>query len=433
MNKQNLVVGIGCSKNKDGYVAACDAASQAIKQLGGKKPTISFVFYAGEYDPKVLNKGFLKVLGKTEFVGGSTDAVIYKTEIIPTGVVVCSWYSEYLHVGVASSDNVRKNPYEIAKKTVLEAVGKISIDKYLDSYMQFARMKKENLASLTRIPSFFTFLFTRGYEQNRMGNEDIIIEGTADAIGHYIPIFGGSLGNNMDKVFRGEPYEIYTFHSGKIYKDGLAAVFAYSGLVYSNSIAHGGEPMGKLGYISKVKGGGFVVSEVCDKPIKQWYAETLGVPLKKFVKNILFYTQKYPLGFPDGYGNIVMRAGGVPFGNDLSYIAPFRENTPVWVMNIEANKLIVKAPEQIKKDIKQHLGKALTPLHTFVVSCSSRRRILDSKSSKKELQTIAKMSKLPLVGFCSFGEIGSRPAETCHYNHLCTNLFNLYNEILPDL
>ena len=92
-----------------------------------------------------------------------------------------------------------------------------------------------------------------------------------------------------------------------------------------------------------------------------------------------------------------------------------------------------KAPEQIKKDIKQHLGKALTPLHTFVVSCSSRRRILDSKSSKKELQTIAKMSKLPLVGFCSFGEIGSRPAETCHYNHLCTNLFNLYNEILPDL
>ena len=391
------------------------------------------MFYAGPYDPKQLNKAFLEVYGKTEFVGGSTDAVIYKTDIIPYGVVACSIHSEYLHVGVASADNVSRDPYGIAKKTVLEAVGKISVDKYLDSYLQFARMKKAQLASLTRIPSFFTFLFTRGYQQSRMGNEDIIIQGTADAIGHYIPIFGGSLGNDMDKVFRQEPYDIFTFHSGRIHTDGLAVVFAYSGLAYSNSIAHGGETMGKLGYISKVTGGGFVVQQVCDKPIKEWYAETLGIPLKKFEKDILFYTQKYPLGFPDGYGNIVMRAGGVPFKDDLSYIAPFKENTPVWVMNIERDKLIVKAPQQIKDDIDKHLGREIVPFVSFVVSCSSRRRVLDPRSSKKELQTIAKMSKLPLFGFCSFGEIGARPAETCHYNHLCTNIFNLYTELLTDL
>ena len=433
MKDDTIQQGIGFSKVKDSYKAGKEAATAAIKGLGGKKPTISFVFYEGPYDPKELNEAFIEVFNGTEFVGGSTDAVIYKTDIVPCGVVVCSLYSEYLHVGVASADNVRKDPYGIAKKTVIEAVRKISVDKYLDSYMQFARMKKGDLTSLTRIPSFFTFLFTRGYEQNNMGNEDIIIQGTADAIGHYIPIFGGSLGNDMDKVFKQEPYEIYTFHSGKIFTDGLAVVFAYSGLAYSNSISHGGEPMGKLGYISKVTGGGFVVQGICDKPIKSWYAETLGIPLKKFESNILFYTQKYPLGFPDGYGNIVMRAGGVPFKDDLSYIAPFKENTPVWVMNIEADKLIVKAPQQIQQDIDEHLGRKIRPFSTFVVSCASRRRVLDPKSSKRELETIAKMSKGPLWGFCSFGEIGARPAETCHYNHLCTNLFNFYSELLTNL
>ena len=119
--------------------------------------------------------------------------------------------------------------------------------------------------------------------------------------------------------------------------------------------------------------------------------------------------------------------------NGVGLLDPFKENTPVWVMNIETDKLIVKAPQQIKDDIDKHLGREIVPFISFVVSCSSRRRVLDPKSSKKELQTIAKMVKQPLFGFCSFGEIGARPAETCHYNHLCTNIFNLYTELLTDL
>jgi|GEM_PF-1932073 len=433
-NKNTITVGVGASKTKDAYRAAKDAANQAVKGLKGKKPTISFVLYAGDYDPKALNRGFLEVLSKTEFVGGSTDAVIYKSEIIPYGVAVCSLYSEYLHVGVASADDVVKDPYNIAKKTVLEAVKKIPVDQYLDSYLQSARMKKSSLASLTRIPSFVCFLFTRGYQQNKMGNEDLIIDGVADAIGRYIPIFGGSLGNDMDKVFKQQPYDIYTFHSGKIYKDGLAAVFAYTGLAYSYSIAHGGEPMGKMGYISKATGGGFVVQEISGKPIKQWYADTIGVSLKEFNSKLLYYTQKYPLGFPDGYGNVVMRAGGVPVGDkDLGYIAPFKENTPVWVMNIEKNENILKTPERIKSDIKKHLGKDMKPYFTFIASCSSRRRVIGQPKLKKELQKIAKVPEAPLFGFCSFGEIGARPAETCHFNHLCNNVFNFYKELLTDL
>jgi hypothetical protein len=175
--KNNIVTGIGHSTASDSYKAAKEAATAAIKGLKGRKPTISFVFFAGDYDPKEINRAFSEVYKGTEFVGGSTDAVIHESKILTKGVVACSISSDYLHVGVASADNVTADPRGIGKKTMLQAVGKISVDKYIDSYIQFARMKKNDLASLMRIPSFYTFIFTRGYQPTRMGNEDLIIDG----------------------------------------------------------------------------------------------------------------------------------------------------------------------------------------------------------------------------------------------------------------
>jgi hypothetical protein len=433
MAKKNLISGIGFSQDKDPYKAAKDAASAAVAGLQGKTPTLSLVFYAGQYDPFQINDACKEIFGTTDYVGGSTDAVIYKSTVAPQGIVVCSLYSDYLHFGIASADNVSKDPYKIAQKTAAEAVNKIHLDKYLNSYIQFTRMKKSNIENLIRIPSFFCLVFTRGYQQNKMGNEDLIIQGVSETIGSYIPLFGGSLGNDMDKVFKQETYDIISFHSGKVMKDGLVTVFACTGLVYNNSIDHGGEPKGTLGYISKTSGGGFVVESICGKPIKKWYAEILGIKDDEFNSKLLFYTQKYPLGFPDGYGNIVMRAGGVPYKDHLSYIAPFKENTPVWVMNIENNKKVIQAPERISKDIENHLKKKLTPQLSFLVSCSSRRRVLDPADYKKEIEKLGKMSPTPIFGFCSFGEIGSKPAQQAHFHHLCTNLFNFYNEMLSEL
>ncbi|MBW3004055.1 hypothetical protein KY337_05825, partial [Candidatus Woesearchaeota archaeon] len=380
---KNIITGVGFSKDEDPYKAAKKASRDAIKNLKGKKPNLSLIFYSGEYDPKKLNKGVLEVLKGTEFVGGSTDAVIFKDKLFPKGVVVASIYSEYMHFGVASVDNISKNPYKLAQKTILQAVKKIPMDRYLDSYMAFQRSKKNDLASLIRIPSFFVLAFTRGFQANKMGNEDTIVKGISDATGNYVPIFGGSLGNDMDKVFNNTPYDIISMHSGKLMKDGLLTVFACTGVTYSNSIEHGGYPQNKLGYISEVKNNGFVVTKVCDEDVISWYAKMIGVSRKEFTSKLLYYTQKYPLGFPDGYGNIVMRAGGVPYKRWLMYIAPFKENTPVFVMNTGDKKKVLKTVDILKTDIKKHLKSNLKPAFSFLVSCSSRRRVLKNEAVKE--------------------------------------------------
>ncbi len=430
-----ITAGVGFSKKDNPKEAAEEAAKKALAMMGKKKPQIAFVLYAGNYDADKLNSVFVKELKKTEFVGGSTDAVIYNGEEYPKGIVVACLQSDYMHFGTASTDNITKNPAELSRKTATEAVAKIPMDKYLDSYMAFSRVKKGSLQGLIRTPSFFVIAFTRGFQLNRFGNEDTIIEGIADATGQYVPIFGGSLGNDMDKVFKNEPYEITTFHSGKVMKDGLVVVFVSTGLVYVNTIAHGAKTTQTQGYISEVKNDGFVVSRINDKPIRDWYAENIGITRKVFDSKVLYYTQKYPLGFPDGFGNIIMRAGGVPYGDDaFMYIAPFKANTPVFLMNVEGDEKLLAANKDIKESIEHHLKKKnLCPAFSFLASCSSRRRILSKEAYKKELAELAKTCDAPLFGFASFGEIGSRPAEACHFNHLCSNILNIYEILLPEI
>lgn len=114
--KKNIFVGIGVSRKNNAHDAAKEAANAALKKLGGKKPTISYVFYAGDYDAYKLNEGLLEVLKGTEFVGGSTDRVFHNTDILDNAVLVVSLYSDYLHIGIASNDNVSQNPFEVAKK-----------------------------------------------------------------------------------------------------------------------------------------------------------------------------------------------------------------------------------------------------------------------------------------------------------------------------
>ena len=430
MAKNLIQTGVGFSKEKDSYKAAKQAAKSALKQIKARAPSLTLVFYAGNYNPKQINKALIEEFKGTEFIGGSTDAVIYKNEMYPQGIVITSIYSNYLHFGVSSVDKISRNPKKLAAQTIKKAVGKIELNSYTDSYMAFSRVKKGNLTELIRIPSFFVFAFTRGYQPTRMGNEDLIIDGIGETIGYYVPVFGGSLGNDMDKVFSNTSYDITTFHSGKIMKDGLVTAFACTGLNYASSIAHGAKPLNNIGHVSEVKAHGFVVSKINDTPIIDWYAKNIGVTKKEFMKKLLFYTQKYPLGFPDGYGNIVMRAGGVPHPKGLAYIAPFKNNTPIYIMNVNDNKQLMKSNKELLTTLNNHTKTKDTPLFNFLVSCSSRRRILDPKAYKKELTQLNRQSKTPLFGFCSFGEIGSKPAEACHFQHLCTNLFTIYNKLL---
>jgi len=428
----SFLSGTGMSKNNNSYAAAKDAAQQSIKGLNGKKPTLSYVFFSGDHDPYELTRGLKEVLGDSEFVGGLGDRVIYEDQVIEKGVVVASIQSDFMHVGIASADNTSENSFETAKKVTKDALAKLSIDSYIDPYMQALRMKGGDIRGIVKIQPYYINVFTNGFKLPKMGEENKVILGISEIVGRQIPIWGGSFETALEKVLT--KYEIYSLHSGKVLKDGLIVVFTVTSLLYGYSMAHGAKKIGELDVISKTSMGGYVVEEISGQTPVDWYAKKLKMDKKKFVDNVmtLGLTQRWPIGMVDNLGNVIIRGGGVPTGpkgESLAYVAPLVEGAPIYLMDGDPKNLF-KATEQIVNNIQQYTEEKESPKLMLVTSCLTRRGVMQDKFPN-DLKNLKKgFGGATLIGFTTSGEIGSTSGDLANCHHLTNNVFVFYNKLL---
>lgn len=431
-NEKRLFVGRGLSQNKDSYLAAKEATQNALKELKGKKPTISFVYYVGDYLPDQINKALKENFKDSDYVGGTADALAFDDKLINQGIIVTCLFSEFLEIGIGSQENISKDPYNQTKKAIANALSQIKIDQYTVPYMHALRMKESNVKNLLKMPSYFSFVFARGFKPNRLGNENLILQAVSDEIGLNIPIFGGSFGVPLENVFAGKAYETYSFHSGKVMVDGVTIVLFVTSLAYQQTVEHCCTPTQNVGYISKAENNGYVVAEISGKSAIQWYCEKLNITKEEFLAKQGAYTQMYPLGIPDEYGSYMIRAGGIPFEDEkLLFQLPFIEGNPVFLMDAGVNK-ILEAPKCIQEDYSYLKDKNLEPAITFATLCASRRLTLKERTVE-ELQDLNKRIKGPFVGFYSFTEIGSKPGRPTKVQHLTTSTFTIYQQLLAKI
>ncbi|MBI4144832.1 FIST C-terminal domain-containing protein [Candidatus Woesearchaeota archaeon] len=428
---KNISIGIGVSAKPDAYAAGKEAALASLKGLP-KTPTITYIFFAGDYDPYALSKGLKDALPRSEFVGGSADSVFHNEKILSKGVVAVSLYSEYLHVGVASVENASKAPRKLAKKAIMDALGKVPIDKYVDPYLMFTRMKESSVRWMVKLPSFFITLLTRGIRLPVMGDEKEIIRGISEVTGLQVPIWGGSFGTDGMNVLLGKPYDIWMLHSGKVMKDGLIVLFNTTSLLYSQSMQNGCAPTKKTGFVSKVSNGGFVVEEISNQNVVDWYANQLGVKRDAFLKDVRILTQLNPLGVPDLFGGFIIRGGGIPMGKGLAYVAPLSEGWPVYVMEGDAKHLLT-ASDRIKDDIANYMQTADKPALALTTLCVTRKIVLQKDTGKEIAKLRKNLGTKDVAGFVCFGETGSRPGQQAMFEHVTLNVFNLYDKLMTKM
>ncbi len=428
----SLLTGTGMSKNADAYSAAKEAARQALTGLNGKKPTISYVFFAGDYDPYELNKGLMEVLKGTEFIGGLGDRVIYDDQVMEKGVVVASIQSDFLHVGVASTDKASENSFESAQKVTKEALAKLSIDNYIDPYMQALRLKGGDIRGIVKIPPYYIHVFVNGFKLPKMGEENKIILGISNVVGRQVPIWGGSFETALEKVMG--KYEIYSLHSGKVLKDGLIITFTVTSMLYGYSMAHGAKKSGSLDIIEKTSLGGYVVDEISGQKPVDWYSKRLKMGKKKFIDNVmtLGLTQRWPIGMVDNLGNVIIRGGGVPTGpkgESLAYVAPLVEGAPIFLMDGNPKNLF-DATTQIVDDVQHYTEENGKPNLVLITSCLTRRAVMQTQFPN-DLRTLKKgFGGSTLLGFTTSGEIGSKEGDLANCHHLTNNVFVFYNKLL---
>ncbi len=427
-----LLTGSGMSKNEDAYSAAKEAAQQALMGLNGKKPTISYVFFSGEYDPYELTKGLIEVLKDTEFIGGLGGSVIYNDQVIDKGIVVASIQSEFLHVGIASTDNASEDSFGAAKSVTKEALAKLSIDSYIDPYMQALRLKGGDIRGIVKIPPYYIHVFANGFKLPKMGEENKIILGISDVVGRQVPIWGATFETALEKLM--SKYEIYSLHSGKVYKDGLIVMFSVTSMLYGYSMAHGAKKTGALDVIGKTSLGGYVVDEISGQKPVDWYAKKLKMNKKEFVDSVmtLGLTQRWPIGMVDNLGNIIVRGGGVPTGpksESLAYPAPVIEGAPIFLMDGDPKNLF-GATSEIANDIQQYTEEKDKPNLILITSCLTRKNVLKNQFPEDLKNLKMKFGGSTVLGFTTSGEIGSKEGDLAACHHLTNNIFVFYNKLL---
>ncbi len=427
-----LLVGNGMSANTDAYLAAKEAAEQALAKLNGKEPTISYVFFSGDYDPYELTKGLKEILKDTEFIGGLGGSVIYDDKVLDKGIVVASIQSDFLHVGIASTDGASENSFESAKKVAKEALAKLSIDNYVDPYMQALRLKSGDVRGIVKVPPYYIHVFVNGFKLPKMGEEDKVILGISDVVGRQVPIWGGSFETSLENIMN--KYDIYCLHSGKVYKDGLIIMFTVTSMLYGYSMAHGAKKTGSLDVVNKTSLGGYVVDEISGQKPVDWYAKKLNMSKKEFVDSAmtLGITQRWPIGMVDNLGNIIVRGGGVPAGpnsESLAYPAPVIEGSPIFLMDGDPKNLF-SATDEIVSNIQQYTEEKNSPNLILVTSCLTRKNVMKEQFSE-DLRRLKKgFGGSALIGFTTSGEIGSKEGDLASCHHLTNNIFVLYNRLL---
>ena len=427
-----MLVGSGMSVNANAYLAAKEAAQQALTKLNGKDPTVSYVFFSGDYDPYELTKGLKEVLKNTEFVGGLGGSVIYDNKVLDKGVVVASIQSDFLHVGIASADGASEDSFGVAKKVSKEALTKLSIDNYVDPYMQALRLKSGDIRGIVKVPPYYIHVFVNGFKLPKMGEEDKIILGISDTVGRQVPIWGGSFETSLENIMN--KYDIYSLHSGKVYKDGLIIMFTVTSMLYGYSMAHGAKKTGSLDVVSKTSLGGYVVDEISGQKPVDWYSKKLKMSKKEFVDSAmtLGITQRWPIGMVDTLGNIIVRGGGVPAGPDnesLAYPAPVIEGAPIFLMDGDPKNLF-GATDEIVTNIQQYTEETNEPSLILLTSCLTRKNVMKEQFPEDLKKLKQGFGGANIVGFTTSGEIGSKEGDLASCHHLTNNIFVFYSRLL---
>lgn len=435
---KHIYVGVGSSKNKDGYQAALEATKQALTECKTTKPTFSFVFVDSRYDGyKVLN-GINKVLGNNSWVGCSTDRqlnnkIVYTDD--PVITVVCI-NTNFMYFGMGAVENYRKDSFNKGIKAVKEAISKVRVDQYISPYIQFRRAQIKDYSDIVKTPPYFILTFMSGTyfddkKQVVMGKETEFIEGVLSVTGANIPVFGSVSNSDFVRFMKDAVAKNWQYANGKMIKDGGIVVFVVSSLYFSHALEHGYRETDVVAMITKVDPSGHIVQEINGKPSVDEYCRLVGINKVDFLKDPYKYTLSKSLAVIDSGGqNYIKAMGTTPDGKYLFSQAKLPPKVAVTLVNYDKGQVIDAAVDAINNANKA-VGKKDVAF-VWISSCSARRAML-GEDTKEEAKAILKNFKnIPFFGFYTFGEIGSNKARTCQLNEQTITLLTVYDKLLTE-
>ncbi len=390
-------VGVGKSKEPDGYRAGVEAATIAMAKEN--LSTVQFVLVAATlgYDQKELLAGIRSVVKEAPVVGCSTQGII--TQEGPDELL------RRVEVMVFDSDVMRFTP--VLAKGLKE-----------DSYGAGKKIA-ETLRTAWPTDAKALLLITDGLSIN----SDALFKGIEELLPQKIPFIGGTASETS--VFK----NTYQYFNDEVMEDAAIGILISGDFDIDVGVSHGSQPVGITRTVTKAEGNH--IYEIDNKPAFEVFRDLLGPQTTDLDFTVVAggcLGVAMPEEHREEYEDVILR---IPLvlekkDNSLYMAAEWPAGTEIVICRRDGETIVRRAKEIAEGINKRHPGK--TPAFVLHFNCTGRSKtFIGADVAKNEIVANqgAFIDHVPWFGYYTLGEIA--PVKDKNYFHNWTSvLFAVY-------
>jgi len=370
----STTIGIGFSQLPDPQKATLQACVQLKNSLNSFETDLIIIFASIEYITPEILEIIARALKPKRLVGSSTGAIILSEGVTTHGIAIVGINSDEIRCGISAitdivNQDMHATGFDLAKKA----------------------------GSDLNLPLREVFItFSEGIEKDNSR----FIRGVKEALGGGFPVIGAI--SSDDFKYR----NLRQFFQDKILQNSVVGVLFGGTFNIALDCRHGFKPLGKPRTITRIDE--YIIRTIDNKPAVDIYKHFLG-PQADQLKNATLnsHAAMYPLGIyleeAKQYllrniidilddGSIVCQ-GGIPQGAEVHLMISNKDS---------CRQSAVTAAESVKTALAGKPAKLI-----MVFESLARHKIL-GRSVSGEIRAIKEIlgAAVPIIGMCSYGEIG---------------------------
>jgi len=367
-------ISIGFSQDPDPQSATLQACVQVKNQLNTPDTDLIIVFATPQYIIPETQTTITRALKPRHLVGSSTGGIILSNGVTNRGIAILAINSDEITVGVSAIKDVGKQ------------------DMHYTGF-DLARKATQDMDSPDR-EVFITF--SEGIEQKSQH----FIRGVKEALGGGFPVLGAI--SSDDFKYK----KLSQFFQDQILQNSVVGLLLGGAFRFALGCKHSFKPLGRPRTVTQIDG--YILRTIDHKPAVDIYKHFLG-PEANDLKNVTLnsHAAMYPLGiYLEGAEQYLLRNiidiledgsivchEGIPLGAEVHLMISNKDS---------CQNSAIEAAEMVKASLADKPAKLI-----LIFESLARHKIL-GRSAFNEVQAIKNIlgATTPIIGMCSYGEIG---------------------------
>ena len=367
-------ISIGFSQLPDPQKAILQACVQVKNQLNTADTDLIIVFASPQYVVPEIHTIIARALKPKRLVGSSTGGIILSNGVTNRGIAIAGINSEDILFGISAISDITAQD--------MHAAG-------------FDLARKASLDLKTPHRGVF-IVFSEGIEKN----SSHFIRGVKEVLGMAFPVLGAI--SSDDFKYK----KLSQFFQDQILQNSAVGLLLGGPFHLALGCKHGFKPLGKPRFITEIDG--FIIRTIDNKPAVEIYKHFLGKEaegLKDVTLNS--YAAMYPLGIYLEESRQYLLRNIIDILQDGSIVChegvPQGAEVHLMISNKDScRNSAIEAAEIVKASLGDRQAKLV-----LVFESLARHKILGN-TAFNEIQAIKNVLGFttPIIGMCSYGEIG---------------------------